>query len=562
MTSQAASGLHFTRREWLPVVAFALVLMAVTSIPYFYAQQIAAPDQQFMGVVVNMQDHLQYFSWMREAREFPERLAANQLTPETSTPLLFNLLWYVLGRIQDITGLDTPTLFQATRWLAGLAAVACIYFFAGLVFRERFKRWLATLLGVLAGGVGYIWVIEQFITDQQMSLAKAFTLFTAEPNTFYTVMAFPHFTLATALITLIFGVVLIAQRTQNLRYAWLAAAITLFLSLQHAYDMFTIYGVIGMYGLFLWLRDRRFPLFMFKTGVIILLISVWPALQAFLITNVDEVWRGVLAQFDNAGAWTPAPYFLPLLMGFAWLLAIWAIDVRKPLKERDDTDLFILAWFLAHFILVYLPFNFQIHLLSGWQVITGVLATIGISRRLVPLLRRLLPRMTEQRRLLVASGLLLALVVPVNLYLFAQRFLDLRRADAGDPSLAETSYFFLSNAEVAAFDYIEAQATTETVVLSGLDMGQFVPALTGGRSFIGHWAQTLNFFDKREMVAAFFNPATDAAERQRILADYKVAYVYYGPEEAQIGDYDPSAAAYLEPVFTQDDVTVYRVASG
>lgn len=538
----------FTRREWLYVGIVIAIILAITSLPYVFAYASASADRHFMGVMANVSDHFQYFSWMRESRT--NILVSNQLTPEYSAPLLFNLLWWTLGRIEALTGLDYALLYQIMRLLAGAFVTAAIFFFCSLVFDNRGKRWTAFLTALLGAGIGWVLVIYSQLTQPNGDLVLPLTVQVSEPNTFYTILAFPHFAIATGLIAVIFGLVLLGQRTQNIRYAWTAAAVSLLLSLQHAYDMFTIYGVIGVYFLFLWLRDRRFPAYMFKLGIIVGLVSVWPALQAFLITTADDVWRGVLAQFDNAGAWTPNPLHLPILMGLGWLLAIWALDVRTPWSSRDDTHLLILAWFLSHFVLVYLPLNFQIHLLSGWQVVTGVLATIGLYKRVLPWLQRRFQNTPPERLARYASMALVLVVVPTNLYLLAWRFVDLRRAE---------NPYYLRTDEVAALDYLEGQVTGDDVVLASLDIGQFVPALTGARSFLGHWAQTLDFYGKRDSVAAFFNSATPDSERLTILRDYDVDYVIYSPQEAALGDYDPSTATFLDEVFANENVRVYAV---
>ncbi len=552
-----------SRREWIALLIVTAVMLVITGIPYFYAQRIAPPETHFMGVVVNIPDHFQYFSWMRESET--KVLVPNQMTPEDNSALLFNLLWWVLGRIEGITGLSYITLYQITRLLGGAFTLVAIYFFMSVIFTNVRKRWLGFLVATLATGVGYIWVIEKAISDRADVLFP-FTLFTAEPNTFYTTMAFPHFTIATGLITLIFALVLLAQKAKNLHFAWVAAAVSLLLALQHSYDMFTIYGVIGMYGLFLWIRDRKFPLFMFKTGLIIALISVWPALQAYLITSLDPVWQGVLSQFDNAGAWTPAPYLLPILMGFAWLLALWALDIRTPWRERDDTHLFVLAWFLSHFILIYIPLNFQIHLLSGWQVVIGALAAIGLYTRVLPILGRFFKSMPQPRLALLASAALVLLVVPGNLYLYAQRFLDLRRAEnvavtapADQADRSEGNIYFLSNGEYEAMQFLNGKVTDQDVVISSLKLGQFIPALTGGRAMLAHWAQTLDFYGKRDTVAAFYSSAMTDAEREALIRQYGIRYVIYSPIEAALGDYDLAASPLLTPVHDQNGVLVYEV---
>jgi hypothetical protein len=527
-----------------------LVVVAVTAIPYVYAYHFSPPDRQFMGVMVNIPDHFQYFSWLREAHT--QILVPNQLTPEYSTPLLFNFLWWSLGQIQVLTGISYDGLYQITRWLAGIFVIMATYFFAGVIFTQRAKRWMGMLVGVFAGGVGYIWVIEKYLTGEEMSLTKSFDLFTSEPNTFFNILAFPHFSIAAGLIAVVFGIVLVGWRSQKLFYAIPAALVALLLSMQHAYDMFIIYPVIGFFGLAVWIRDRKFPMYLLKLGLIVVLVSMWPALQAYTITSTDEVWREVLAQFGNAGAYTPSPLHIPILMGIGWLIAIWALDFRVIWKGRDDTQLFVTAWFLSHFILIYLPFDFQIHLLSGWQIPIGILVTIGITRRIVPFLRRFFKNASSQQLTRWASIGVLVLVIPVNLYLYAWRFIDLRRADYP---------YFTHTSDIAAFDYLESQVASDDVVLASLTIGQYVPAMTGARSFLAHWAQTLDFYGKSEMVKTFFNAATDDADRLAILDEFSVDYVYYSPNERALNEnsFDPADADYLESVFTDGEVTVYAV---
>ncbi len=537
----------FTTREWLVVGIVILVVLAITSIPFIYAYKSAPSDKQFMGVMVNIPDHMQYFSWMRESQT--HILVSNQLTPEYSTPLLFNFLWWTLGRIQVVTGLTYDVLYQITRLLAGAFVLAATYFFCGVVFTNRTKRWTAFAIAVFGAGFGWIWLIVKYLNHLE-NIPFPFDIYTSEPNTFFNILAFPHFAIAAGLITVIFSLILLGQRSKQMRYAWLAAAASLLLGVQHSYDMFIIYPVIGLYALFIWTRDRKFPMYLFKLGIIVVLISMWPALQAFYITNADAVWKGVLSQFDNAGAWTPNPLHLPILMGVGWLLAIWALDIKTPWRDRDDTHLFIMAWFLSHFVLIYIPLNFQIHLLSGWQVVTGVLATIGLYRRVLPWLARRFKNVSRQRLVQVATGVLMLLIIPVNVYLIGWRILDLRRA--------EVPYYLLKT-EIASLDYLNTHVTSEDVVLASLNMGEFVPMWTGARSFLGHWAQTLDFYGKTDMVKAFYNSTTADSQRQDILRTYGVDYVIFSPEEAKLGDFDPTTVDYLTQVFEEGDTRVFAV---
>lgn len=555
MTEQSVSSSN--RRDWLYLGIFIVVVLLITSVPYFYAYKSAPDNMHFMGVVFNIPDHFQYFSWMRESQT--QFLVPNQLTPENSTPLLFNFLWFTLGRVESLTGIEYRTLYQMTRLLAAAFVMIATYWFASLVFTNRAKRWTAFLVSVLGAGLGWVWVIAKYVGKVEIVPPNSFDVYTSEPNTFFNILAFPHFSIAAGLIAVVFGLVLLGQKKQSMRYAWAAAAVSLLLSVQHAYDMFIIYPVIGLYALFIWLRDRKFPMYLFKLGVVVVLISVWPALQAFYITQADDVWKGVLSQFDNAGAWTPNPLHLPILMGVSWLLAIWALKIRLPWRERDDTHLFLMAWFLAHFILVYIPLNFQIHLLSGWQIVTGVMAAIGLYTRVLPWLRRRLSAVSPQRVALLGSSALLLAVLPTNLYIFAWRTLDMKAAWQEMDERVTDNRYFIRVSEYDGYQFLETQVKGADVVFSSLNTGAFIPALTGARSFLGHWAQTLDFQNKRTMVDAFFNAATTDDQRLQLLGEYNVGYLFYGPEEAKLGDYDPADSPFLTEVYQNDDVTIYAV---
>lgn len=545
--SSSSTASATSRTDVMILIVVILATLLVTSIPYLYAYVSAPPEKQFMGILYGSIDHFQYLSWMREAQT--RIMVPNQMTPEPSQALLFNFLWWTMGRIQAVTGADTALLYQGMRWTAGAFAMMAIWFFCGVVFKTRQQKWTAFLLATFAAGIGVVWVVEKQLSGLA-DVRFPFDLYTSEPNTFFTILAFPHFAIATGWIAIIFSLVILGQRSQRLSYAWWAAAASLMLAVQHSYDLFTIYAVLAAYALALLIRERKIPWYMVKLGLIVGLISVWPALQAFLITSADPIWKGVLSQFDNAGAWTPQPLNLILLMGAAWVLAFFGLDLKRMWNERDDLQLFLVTWFLAHVVLVYLPVNFQIHLLTGWQVVGGALATVALHQRVIPWLAKRFSGVSHGRLTLIATGVLLVLVIPTNLYIYAWRILDVRRAEKP---------YYVSTAELNALDYVESQVQSDDVVFASEAVGLFVPARTGARSFLSHWAQTLDFYGKRELETTFFNPETSDEARLDILNQFSVDYVVYGPEEAALGAYDPADAAFLEEEYNQDGVRVYRV---
>ena len=568
--AKALSATTTVAAEWRFVLIVIGIVLVLTSLPVLYAYLSAPADKQYMGIMVNVPDHVQYFSWMREFTAGV--LSANKLTPEPNQPIFFNLLWFGLARIGVILGLPFEqsyrVMFESMRIAGTVLFLLLVYRMCTWFFADVPRRRAAFLIATFTSGFGWVLVVMKY-TVTPGELINPLDVFVAEGNTFYSALAFPHF-LGAALYMWTFDLVLRGEARRQLRYAVAAGLFAQFMGWQHAYDLVIVYAVLGVYALLLLLRDRRLPWFMLVSIFIVGILSGWPALYSFLLTKLDPVWGEVLAQFDNAGVFTPPLYRLPVLLGIPFLLAIFTVvaDGIKSVRARQwiaagqpvadertsSNDLFVKAWFLISFVLIYLPVDFQIHMLNGWQVPIAILATSALFDYIAPFVRRRLERQGKEaslrsihRWLTVAIVLL---IIPTNLYLWAWRFVDLRRQ--GYP-------YYLHNAELDAFKWLEQNVQSDDVVLSSLTTGQYIPMFTGAHAYIAHWAQTLDFFEKREAVERFFDEATADVERARILQAHGVDYVLVGPAERALGGFIPERSSLLSEVYRSSLVQVYRV---
>lgn len=547
-----AAGLtpRITPAEWGWVALVTAGVLVVTSVPYAYAFWSTPADRQFMGIMVNVPDHAQYFSWLQQY--FTADLARNLQTPEPNPPVFFNLLWWLLAQLGSVMGWGYPVLFQVLRVVGTALALPAIYQISAWFLAERAQRQLAFSLAVFAAGLGWILVVLKY----GLRLAEVpwpLLLFVVEPNTFFGILGTPHLTSA-LLYVVVFDLVLRAEAHGQLRYAVAAGLVALFLGWQHAYDLWLVYGILGGYGLLKWLRDRRLPLFLLQCGAVLAALSVWPALYSVWLTTQNSIWREVLKQFANAGVYTPNPLQLPILMGAGFLLAL-AVEVRANpfrLAGRGDRELFLRAWFWVNFLLIYLPTDYQIKMLTGWQIPISLLAAQGLTGWIWPRLQTLAARRRVAApiaRRLLALGVLVA-VLPTNLYLWTWRFVDLGRHEYP---------YYLATEEVAALAWVAQNTPAESVILASLTIGQYVPALTGRTAFIAHWAQTVDFYGKSDMLTEFFAAETTASRRAGILQDHGVDYVFYGPAEQSLGSFRPAAWPALQPVYASPRVAIYQV---
>jgi hypothetical protein len=238
---------------------------------------------------------------------------------------------------------------------------------------------------------------------------------------------------------------------------------------------------------------------------------------------------------------------------------VLTFDGLVSLKDQTEGLLLIKCWFFTVPFLVYLPLHFQIMLLTGYHFPIAVLATIGIFDRVLPWIHNhcsgsaFFKSLTLERMIRVLPAIFLVTVSLTNLYLLSWRVLDLSR---------HRYPFYLHNDDVSAMTWLERNTPPDEVVLSSFMIGHYLPGLTGDRSFLGNAVMTMDFYRKREMVKTFFNSRTTDKQRLAILHGHNVRYVFFGPAERVLGDYDPVESPLFKRVFFSKDTYIYAMVSG
>lgn len=531
----------------------ALVMVLITSLPYIFGALVTPNDRVFVGIVTNTPDIAQYWSWLKGFTT--ANLISNQLTPEPNEAVFFNLLWWLLAKISAITGASPIAVTQGYRIFSIFAFALALDWFIRLVQPEAKRYAGAFLVTYFGGGLGWLWVVEKYIS-QRSDVLYPTDVYVIESNSFLAMLGINHFIISAALMLLVYGFFLLGYERGGWRYTALACLAAIVLGWEHAYDILLMGSILAAFTLVMLLRDGwrwQAVISLFLVGI----TSIWPSLYSLYITRTYPVWKAVLAQFDNAGAWTPDPFHLIFLMGVPFVIALLGYSGFVPLKNLSPRALFVRTWFLANLFLIYIPLNFQIHYLNGWQIPVAILAAETFFGSMLPWLEEKLQgrrwaKSISWPRLSTAIGLgLLAAIVLVNVYLLAWQFVVVKR-------LPHTHFPYKD--EMAALDWLAENAQPDDVVLSASDVGQYIPSRTGARAFIAHWAMTKDLYEKQALVEAFFTTATPDAERLKVIEDYSVDYVLVGVSEAELGDFDPAQAKFLRPCFSTPKASVYCVS--
>ena len=125
-------------------------------------------------------------------------------------------------------------------------------------------------------------------------------------------------------------------------------------------------------------------------------------------------------------------------------------------------------------------------------------------------------------------------------------------------AIEHSDALFRPRTEVQAVDWLRVHTTTADAVFAAYWTGSYIPAKAGNAVFLGQRYETSHFADKMLLLGKFFDVKTSVAWRESLLSQYHIAYVFDGPRERALGDL-PENASYLQPVFSNEAVRIYRV---
>lgn len=533
------------RNHFLLLVTLGLLL--VTSLPSIYGYVSTPDDKWFPGIVYNVHDTAQYFSWMRESGE--RLFIENKLTSEENNPIFLNLHWWIPGRLAALTGLSLSQIYQLYRLLAIPFLTLAIYAFCTNLFEEVNRRHFAFLLTILTSGLGWIWVVLKQVTGE---LQHPTDVYTTTGNSFYVMAVSPFQASAVALTLLVLLIAL--QGIRQKRFGWSVGAgfLALFLGSGHIYDLVTVWAVLGVFGLLLTLRDGWSWRVFLSLGVIVFISAPIAAYWGWVSSDANPMWQQALAQYDNLGVFTPDPLHLIILLGLSFIVGLITFKGFVPLHQQSDGQLLIKSWFCVTPLLVYLPLHFQIMLLTGYQLPLAVVATWGLFDHIFPWLQERLGWLNQERIARLLPICFLLAVLPANLYLLAWRVGELRRHDYP---------YYLYQDDAKAMAWLDENTQPDDVVLSSFTIGHYLPGLSGNKAFLSNAVMTMNFNHKWELAQKFYDSQVSDEERLAMLQTYQIDYVFHGPAERQVGAYDPQGSSLFEPVFETPLTSVYRVAA-
>ena len=527
-------------------LAGALLCLAVGTLPYLVGFLRAPEGRLYTGLMFDVPDHAQYWTWVTSSRH--GLFIPNAMTPEPNAASFLNPMMWILAQVQALFGLSFAALFQWWRVAAAVVVGPALAVIALRLSRSADQARVAFWIALAGGGLGWILVGAKYA----LGLADApfpHAIYTFEPNTWFGLLGYPYLPLAQGFMCIAL-VGAFRVHTAPSPHAWAACAIgALGVALLHAYDLVVVYAVVGTFWIVELVRGRGIP-WRFSWAIVLILACSAPLAGYYqYLTSADPLWRSILTQYTNAGVWTPPPPLLVVLLGAPLVLA--AIRLKGLAWDHAGTR-FAACWALIGVVIIYVPTVFQIKLLAALQVPLAILAADLWCARVAPWLSQWTARRFGASVAGWAPALVLALLVlPTNLYLVAWRLIELRRPG---------SDLYVTADESAALDALATSTGPGDVALAVESVGRWVPNQGQTRAYLAHWAMTNKYLERRDVVERFFSDGVDDAWRQRLLAENGVTYVVWTDRHrAQGGTYSPAQSPLFSPIYVAPTAGVFKV---
>jgi len=510
-----------TKKEWLFISIFAVLVIIVTLIPPLYARLNQPAGEVYIGIhYQNSGDWNVYYSYIEQIKQ-GHFLLKNSFTSEPQNRVFFNPVWIIGGLIARIFNLSSIISFQILRVICIPVFCFFAFIFISYFFKETAKRRICFLLLLFSGGFG-----------QYSQLADGFT--------FLSLNFSPHLITALILIILTVLFLLLAWENNSIRYSMSAGICSLCLFIIQPFVVPTIYLVPFIFIFIYYILKKSHWLTYLKHYIILLLISLPAVIYYFYLINSDRPTQ--IYQMQNT---LLSPQAWQYILAYGFLVILTAFGLKPILNSRENKNYFIVTWLLINIFLLYGPFNFQIRLVEGLHIPVVVISTFGLFY-LYQLINKL--KSVKQYEWLLSGFLVLLClsVLPISSLAMLKKNINVYPK------------YYLDRQEYEAMIWLKNNTQEDEIILSNYSSGNRIAGLTGRTVYLGHGIQTINWEKKYENLKWFFSNNDNLIEREKFLKDNRIDYLFFGVKERNLGGFSPGKLVNLKNVYNNDGVSIYK----
>lgn len=538
--------IEISAKECKFVGLLSLIIIIVTFLPTLTGLIVTPKDSVFLGrQTINSGDTLIYYSWIEQAKE-GHLLFKNLYTTEDQVRYIFDPFWLGVGLLAKTFFLSSFAAYQLARVFLIPIFLAVVYIFLSYFFEEEKKRKICFIFLVFASGIGAFVSLGTNLGLYNF-WPQSMDLWVSEAITFFTLYHSPHLLASLTLTILIFLLILRAFEEQKIIYSFFAGLTTLIFFQFRPYHVPTIFGVIGVFIIVQSLRSSKIRWDLIKHYLILISISI-PAIFYHLWT-LNTFWSRQQFALQNNILMPPFYNFL-LTYGFLFILSLFGIVFLLKNGIKNDKNIFLLSWWGIQWFLPYLPFlNYQRKMIEGFHVVMVIVAIFGLFY-----LKDILREKKFFGKLFLENKIVLILIF-ILFFTLSNYYILMRDLKF---YLNRNPVAFLKKEKEAAMLWLKEKTPQESVIFSTYLNGNLIPAFAVRTVYLGSWGNTAASLTKQEQTQQFFEKYDDKV-RAAFLKVNKINYLFYGPEERVFQNFNPEAVDFLEKVYQNNEVAIYKV---
>jgi hypothetical protein len=281
--------------------------------------------------------------------------------------------------------------------------------------------------------------------------------------------------------------------------------------------------------------------------IVILGICLMLMLSFAYYMGLDPLWKHAL-EWEKT---LQLPFAQEILGGFGILLPFAIIGSVLALKKNSFPYLLICCWFLLPLLLLPIASIFGI---SNTRLIQGapflpysILCTIGIEWAFNYIVK-IKKTLAKPMMVLVIS----AFLIQSTTTLFWS-YKDIIRE-----YWTYYTNIYLDKNLFTAFDFINTNYKPDTIVLSTFYTGNYIPAFSHTKSYVGHFGYTQNLEQKQKEVDAFFSGKLSDKEARDFITSRQITLIFDSEEEKQMHT-NPIYPSILKSVYVNSVATIYEL---
>ncbi len=525
-----------------------LAVTVVTVAVYVAAWHAPMPGYRFCGFLLNSDDAWGYQAF---ARAFARGglLIDNPWSNLVRPPAFFNLIWFLLGKGMAATGLSFVTLYYA----AGILSTGLMYLAIQRLMKALLGDGLAGRAGFLLAGFGggFGWVVALLSTEAATRL-RPLDIYHQEGYPLQAALFFPHLALSTAILTFIMLLLWHGMALENRRAVAGAGALLVVLGFLHPYHLVTVLAVAGAWTALRLLQRGGRKVTAIGDFLLLAGCAALPLLYyRWLFTRENFAWWAGANEVLTGG-------IVPVLLGFGAFLPLAAVGAFG----RDDASqggskrrLFLGIWAVTQGALLFSSplVSFEVKLAEGLILPLAALAVLGAGK-----LAGRFPALLGGWRGWAIAALAFALILPSHAILVRESLASIGMYRS---ALLPANWHWrnvLSTREREAHEFIRRNVPADSVFL-GTTFSNILPAVADVRFYSGKMHITPDESRKFEETEWFLSSPLSGFRRHVFLRERNIGYVWPSPWSPVPFDFRPEDLPYLEPVFDNGAVCLYRV---